>query len=240
MILCVWIGILTQNVSFLRQEFQTYGGKKVLYFDVLDDPNIKACLLLACDMQSAVDAVLLLYGRREEQKSKDVVRRATSNEKDMRRHVRQQPSRALIEGRQFWLVESVRLIESGRKSESKDSCRQRSSNARVSLRLVWGLCRCLSQAQLDAAKPKLSKKDFLLFSRDVCLLSIPCCERCSRARVVSVLAFAFAPRSVAAVYSAINSRSGKGASSAKQKVRNRKQVKKGCRVKSKYPQSNFL
>ena len=23
------------------QEFQTYGGKRVLYFDVLDDPNIK-------------------------------------------------------------------------------------------------------------------------------------------------------------------------------------------------------
>ncbi|CAE7365149.1 PIP5K3 [Symbiodinium pilosum] len=35
--------ILCQNAmtEAQKQEFQTYGGKKVLYFDVLDDPNIK-------------------------------------------------------------------------------------------------------------------------------------------------------------------------------------------------------
>ena len=35
--------LLNAAASF-GQEFQTYGGKKVLYFDVLDDPNIKASI----------------------------------------------------------------------------------------------------------------------------------------------------------------------------------------------------
>ena len=81
--------LLNAAASF-GQEFQTYGGKKVLYFDVLDDPNIKAsiCCIPLRILGALTGRRISPCCRREEQRSSDVARRATNSAEDTRRLAR--------------------------------------------------------------------------------------------------------------------------------------------------------